>query len=148
MPGLIPLMLNPVAAGNRASVIFAPSQKPKGHLRGQSINGPSLPVKSPMSPSFPSPVTFSFPRRASLPVPPKPKATKRSSISSLPSLSMLPYTPEDWRRVIADAKKQHASRRYRACFTRCNEILDNVKDNVSKAAISISIQSLFTDQHA
>lgn len=128
MPGLIPLMLNPVAAGNRSSVIFTPSQ-PKGHTRGQSINGPSLPINSPMSPSFPSPVTFNFPRRASLPVLPKPKAAKRSSMSSPSSLPMIPYTPEDWRRAIADAKKQHMSRRYRACFARCNEILDNVKEN-------------------
>ncbi|TPX08937.1 uncharacterized protein E0L32_009641 [Thyridium curvatum] len=40
----------------------------------------------------------------------------------------LPYTPADWRRTMAEIKRQHQSKRYRACSARCTEILDNLKD--------------------
>ncbi|KAK0731650.1 hypothetical protein B0H67DRAFT_640014 [Lasiosphaeris hirsuta] len=58
---------------------------------------------------------------------PKPMV-KRLSYSAPSSLPVLPYTPAEWKRAISDVKRQHFSKRYRACAARCNEILDNIKD--------------------
>ncbi|OAA54732.1 hypothetical protein SPI_08603 [Niveomyces insectorum RCEF 264] len=130
MPGLIPLMLNPVAAGNRSSVVFSPSTK--RHSRGQSISylPPTTTDYSPNSPpsSNFAPTSSALPQRASLPTPPKPKAVKRLSFALPPTLPVLPYSAADWKRTVAEVKRQHINRRYRACFTRCNEVLDNIKD--------------------
>ncbi|KAK0745956.1 hypothetical protein B0T18DRAFT_325983 [Schizothecium vesticola] len=56
---------------------------------------------------------------------PPPTPTIKIPPSLLP---VLPYTPSEWKRAIADVKKQHLTKRYRSCAARCTEILDNVKD--------------------
>ncbi|CAK7275387.1 hypothetical protein SEPCBS119000_006667 [Sporothrix epigloea] len=40
---------------------------------------------------------------------------------------MIPSTSEEWRRAIVELKRLHLNRRHRACFNRCNEILDGVR---------------------
>ncbi|KJR84880.1 uncharacterized protein SPSK_09219 [Sporothrix schenckii 1099-18] len=121
MPGLIPLMLNPVVVGNRSNVIFAPLDQAASHYsRGQSRGHLPPRVRSPLSPSLPPNTLTITPQKASFPNPSKPKPSKRLSLSS-PS-------NQDWKRAIFEVKRQHAHRRYRACFTRCNEILVNAKD--------------------
>ncbi|KAK0631985.1 hypothetical protein B0T14DRAFT_420364 [Immersiella caudata] len=57
-----------------------------------------------------------------------PKPSKRLSHSAPVSLPVIPYTPTEWKRAISDVKRQHFTKRYRACAARCNEILDNIKD--------------------
>lgn len=103
MGGLIPLMLG---SGNRLSSIPPPSptiKAPSSHQRSSSLGAQPTPR--------PRPVTI---RRYSQ-IPPT-------------LLPVLPYTPSEWKRAIADVKKQHLSKRYRSCAARCTEILDNVKD--------------------
>lgn len=53
---------------------------------------------------------------------------KRYSQPPPASLPVIPYTQAEWKKAISEVKKQHISRRYRACSARCAEILDNVKD--------------------
>lgn len=43
----------------------------------------------------------------------------------------MPSTAQDWKQTVADIKRQHVNKRYRACSTKCNDILERVKDNVS-----------------
>lgn len=43
-------------------------------------------------------------------------------------LPVLPYTKAEWRRTISEVKREHVSRRYRACAARCTEILESLKD--------------------
>ncbi|KAK1834834.1 hypothetical protein QBC39DRAFT_10985 [Podospora conica] len=103
MGGLIPLMLG---SGNRLSYIPPPSPTIKitsTHQRSSSLGAAPAPR-------------------------PRPMAIKRHSQTPPPSLPVLPYTPSEWKRAIADVKKQHLSKRYRSCAARCTEILDNVKD--------------------
>ncbi|KAI1020464.1 hypothetical protein LB504_010134 [Fusarium proliferatum] len=44
------------------------------------------------------------------------------------TLHVLPYTSDEWAKVISDVKREYLNRRYRPCATRCSEILDNLKD--------------------
>ncbi|KAK0657339.1 hypothetical protein B0T16DRAFT_320149 [Cercophora newfieldiana] len=109
MGGLIPLVLS---SGNRASFM-------------------SSPTRMSFSPS-PTTATYqpSHQRSASTGSTPilRPRPSKRLSHSAPVSLPVLPYTPAEWKRAIADVKRQHFTKRYRACAARCNEILDNIKD--------------------
>ena len=106
MAGLIPLMLKPTSvSGTRTSMVF-PAPPKNTHKRAASD------------------ITYSS-------QPSRPKTMRRQSQPTPASLPVLPYTPEEWRKAIVEIKHQHMTRRYRACSTRCNEILSNVKDTVS-----------------
>ncbi|KAK1752388.1 hypothetical protein QBC47DRAFT_56046 [Echria macrotheca] len=102
MGGLIPLML---ASSNRASLLSPPlpplAPSHQSHQRSASTG--STPVV-------------------------RPRLAKRLSHSPPVSLPVLPYTPAEWKRAISDIKRQHVTKRYRACSARCVEILDNIKD--------------------
>lgn len=103
MAGLIPLMLKPTSvSGTRTSMVF-PAPPKNTHKRAASD------------------ITYSS-------QPSRPKTMRRQSQPTPASLPVLPYTPEEWRKAIVEIKHQHMTRRYRACSTRCNEILSNVKD--------------------
>lgn len=39
-----------------------------------------------------------------------------------------PVTAADWRRAVAEVKRKYVSRKYRACWTRCCELLDGLED--------------------
>jgi len=102
MGGLIPLVL---ASGTRASLI------------------------SPSPPPVPRQVHQRSASTGSTPIPGiKPKPAKRYSHVPPVSLPVLPYTAAEWKRAISDIKRQHLTKRYRACSARCVEILDNIKD--------------------
>ncbi|KAL1853638.1 hypothetical protein VTK73DRAFT_8913 [Phialemonium thermophilum] len=59
----------------------------------------------------------------------RPKAVKRLSQPVLPTtLPSLPQTDAEWRRLIVEIKGQHVKGRYRACSTRCAEILGAIGD--------------------
>jgi hypothetical protein len=117
MGGLIPLVLG---SGNRTSFISSPTRM-SFVSSPTAISQPSLPTR-PLQPSHQ--------RSASAGSTPifRPRPSKRLSHSAPVSLPVIPYTPTEWRRAIADVKRQHITRRYRACAARCNEILDNIKD--------------------
>ncbi|KAK3942695.1 hypothetical protein QBC46DRAFT_65672 [Diplogelasinospora grovesii] len=106
MAGLIPLMLG----SNRTSFI---SQQLPSPTRQSS--------RSPAPVSIPSPAPSPEPTSIL-------KPTKRLSQPPPISLPVLPYSRADWKRTISEIKRQHVSRRYRACSARCSEILDNIKD--------------------
>ncbi len=102
MGGLIPLMLT---TGNRTSYVPPPvSPSVSSHTRSSSTGS-----------------TPSAPR-------PKPALVKRLSQAAPTALPVLPYTSAEWKRAITEIKRQHFSKRYRACSARCNEILTNIKD--------------------
>jgi len=116
MAGLIPLMLGS-APGNRTSVAFPPST---------TTHRSTSPTHSPTHrrTASASAINFSIPARS--------RSLRRLSQASPAVLPVLPHTAADWKRAIAEVKRQHSSRRHRACFMRCTEILDNVKDQVSE----------------
>ena len=73
-------------------------------------------------------------------IPPLPKprtAIKRPSSSPPVFTPTIPSTPEDWKRTIAEVKRVHANRRYRACAARCSEILDAVKDTAQAEPVYV-----------
>jgi len=107
MTGLIPLMLSSGGSSNRDSQ-FLPSSPLQLHRRRPSSG--ILPALVPSRPARPK--------------------SKRLSITPPAVLPVLPYTAADWRRTISEIKRQYVARRYRACFTRCAEILDGLKDTV------------------
>ncbi|KAK7432702.1 hypothetical protein QQZ08_000561 [Neonectria magnoliae] len=43
-------------------------------------------------------------------------------------LPILPYTAAEWTTAIQDVKREYINQHYRPCATRCNEILDNLRD--------------------
>lgn len=45
-----------------------------------------------------------------------------------------PTTPAQWKKALAEVKREFANRKYRQCSMRCTEILDDVKDSVSHNA--------------
>ncbi|OIW34533.1 hypothetical protein CONLIGDRAFT_8068 [Coniochaeta ligniaria NRRL 30616] len=100
MAGLIPLMLRPSEPTKRPSPSISTSFQPS-HLRSASTG------------------TVQTPR---------PNLPKRYSQLPPANLPVIPYTQAEWRKAISEVKRQHMSRRYRACSARCAEILDNLKD--------------------
>lgn len=99
MAGLIPLML---ASGTRTS--FTGPSQPSHRRRSTTTASPSRPEA------------------------PSPKLPKRLSLPTPAPLPVLPYTPAEWRKTVAEIKRQYFSKRYRACSARCLEILDAIKD--------------------
>ncbi|TLD10755.1 hypothetical protein PgNI_06319 [Pyricularia grisea] len=117
MAGLIPLRLptvtgSPPAAGHRASIAELPtysissSARPARHARHASLGSLAIPVRAP-------------------------RAIQRVSSPMLALLPNLPYTAAEWRRTMAEIKRHHVSKRFRACSARCTEILDNLKETSS-----------------
>lgn len=58
-------------------------------------------------------------------------AMKRSTVKAPASLRVLPYTTAEWKRVLAEVKREYINRRFRPCSNRCHEVLDNIRDGVS-----------------
>lgn len=106
--GLIPFMLN-TAPGARNSAVPAPS--------------PPSDTDEPVSPLTQSAQNAPAPLQ---------RLTRRFSAQMAPSaLPMIPYTPAEWTKAVAEVKKLYLHRRYRPCSARCATILDNMKDTVS-----------------
>jgi hypothetical protein len=118
MPGLIPFMLNAETAGTRQSVLYSPA--------------PRSPVEVPDS-SF---KRAAPPSTKAFPAPPPRRPARLSIQPPPPALEMLPYTPVEWAKAVAEVKRLYLYRRYRPCSARCAAILDNIKDTVSHSASS------------
>ncbi|KAK1847492.1 hypothetical protein CCHR01_09893 [Colletotrichum chrysophilum] len=115
MGGLIPLLLKPVAAGSRGSVIFP-------------ANNTILSSTTPSTAPTPQ-ATATTPNTMLSSVGPSKSRMSRRSLSQAPvSLPVLPYTSAEWSKAVSDVKRQYLNRKYRPCSMRCCEILDNLKD--------------------
>lgn len=101
MAGLIPLLLKPAAGMSNRTSV---AFQPSSHSRQAS--------------------TGSIPNS-------RPKAMRRLSQPAPTSLPALPYTVAEWRRAILEIKRLHLNRKYRACSTRCSEILESLRNAVS-----------------
>ncbi|KAM0738846.1 hypothetical protein ACQRIT_006583 [Beauveria bassiana] len=53
----------------------------------------------------------------------------------LPALKSIPYTQSEWKKTLAELKRDYSNKRYRPCSSRCIELLINVRtrDNVQPA---------------
>ncbi|KAL8288563.1 hypothetical protein RB600_004173 [Gaeumannomyces tritici] len=151
MAGLIPLRLQPAPSptGRRSSAMFPSPTSLRTQQHAQPPQQPQhkeLPPRptSPPPPPPPPPCRPSHGRRSSMssfspaPVPsaillsPSPKTSRAMKHVSQPNLSclpVLPYTPIEWKRTMAEIKRHHGGKRFRACSSRCVEILDNLKDS-------------------
>ncbi|RFU81454.1 hypothetical protein TARUN_766 [Trichoderma arundinaceum] len=87
-------------------------------------------------------ITFSFDDKLSPkswePTPPRPRTevmeyrrTSRERVTPEPLIASrpAPSTPAQWKRALAEVKRDFVNRKYRQCSTRCQEILDNLKDS-------------------
>ncbi|KAF3769116.1 hypothetical protein M406DRAFT_63072 [Cryphonectria parasitica EP155] len=93
-----------------------------------------LMLSSPTSTSgFGSRPSVSSNRRASY-SPPLSPAHRRNASDVTPILKLsrppvnIPSTSAEWKRSIAEIKRFHVTRRFRACSARCNEILTNLRN--------------------
>lgn len=158
MAGLIPLRLQPAPSptGRRSSAMFPfPSPpSPQAQQQEQPQQQQSEQKELPQRPPSPPPRRPSHGRHASMsafspapqpcsitlsPPPKSSRAMKHSSQPNLPTLPVLPYTPAEWKRTMAEIKRHHVGKRFRACSSRCVEILDNLKDSVSKYCTAKSL---------
>ncbi|KAI4868721.1 hypothetical protein F4820DRAFT_104097 [Hypoxylon rubiginosum] len=111
MSGLIPLLL-PSSAGSRSSV-------------GLTLTEPGRRASLALSPSpTPSP-SLVHRRQQSLP---SLRQLTRGSFTPPAALSIVPFTSVEWKNAIDEVKRKYLNRKYRACSTRCCEVLDNLRD--------------------
>lgn len=99
MAGLIPLSLNREDS-SRYSLLFADGDQPLSSRCDCTIMRPK-PLK--------------FVKRSSQP-------------PALPPLRLLPYSSSEWKRTLSDIKRDFLNRQYQPCYTRCQEIIDGVKN--------------------
>ncbi|KAJ6782511.1 hypothetical protein PWT90_01656 [Aphanocladium album] len=52
---------------------------------------------------------------------------RRPAVKALSSLKDVPYTAAEWKRALAEVKRDYSTKRYRPCSFRCIELLKNVK---------------------
>ncbi|KAK2005122.1 hypothetical protein LX36DRAFT_4369 [Colletotrichum falcatum] len=114
MGGLIPLLLHPVAAGSRGSIVFPTS------ITNSNKTAPS---NAPTPQSTVPTTTNLTPLRA--------RTSRRSSMQMPASLPVLPYTSAEWIKAVSEVKRQYLNRKYRPCSLRCCEILDNIKEDAN-----------------
>ncbi|KZL86713.1 hypothetical protein CI238_08755 [Colletotrichum incanum] len=111
MGGLIPLLLKPVAAGSRGSIVFPTNKAPSNASTPQSTVATTTTTN--LAPS------------------PKARASRRLSMQTPASLPVLPYTSAEWIKAVSEVKRQYLNRKYRPCSLRCCEILDNIKESAN-----------------
>lgn len=87
----------------------------------------SQPICDPID-SLDSPTTEDNPPRFTFP---KPKHLKRMSQTMLLGCQNLPSTTQDWKKLLSNVKRDYQDGKYRQCLSRCNEVLDNVRQLVS-----------------
>lgn len=61
---------------------------------------------------------------------------KRTTIKAPASLHVVPYTTTEWKKALAEVKREYTNRRFRQCASRCHEILDNIRSSVSPISTS------------
>lgn len=58
---------------------------------------------------------------------PRPRQIKRNVMIPLMICRNLPQTSAEWKRLLAQVKRDYQNGKYRSCLTRCNEVLDNIR---------------------
>lgn len=97
-----------------------------------------LPFEFPLE-SEPSPMEIDL--EADFPTPPRsqttspvqesrPRQLRRTTMIPLTICHNLPQTSTEWKRLLAQVKRDYQNGRYRACLTRCSEVLDNIRQLV------------------
>jgi hypothetical protein len=59
------------------------------------------------------------------------KSPKRNRLIPITELMILPYTKEEWTKVMEEVKYLFLRRQYNQCSAQCIQILDDIKDPVS-----------------
>ncbi|KAI2615628.1 hypothetical protein GGR54DRAFT_260103 [Hypoxylon sp. NC1633] len=111
MSGLIPLLL-PSSAGSRPGLN---SSHPETGRRA-SLAPSSSPSQS---------ASLMHRRQQSLP---SLGTTRRYALAPPAAISIIPFTPAEWKKAIEEVKRKYLNRKYRACSARCCEILDSLRD--------------------
>ncbi|KAE8442310.1 hypothetical protein EG329_003510 [Mollisiaceae sp. DMI_Dod_QoI] len=62
------------------------------------------------------------------PSPLSPKSQRRSRPGPVTDLIILPYTEEEWKKVMEEVKNLYTKGQYKHCSMRCKQILDGIKD--------------------
>ncbi|KAF8863435.1 hypothetical protein BDZ45DRAFT_686034 [Acephala macrosclerotiorum] len=115
MGRLIPLKLEASPATNSNTNLPSPS-----FLSKSSSITPFMP-ESPILPITPdSPIS---PKSQ-----PQPRPQSRPRPGPVTDLTILPYTPEEWKKVMEEVKNLYSKGQYKHCSVRCKQILDNIKD--------------------
>jgi hypothetical protein len=121
MSRLIPLKLEAVAVTTRM-----PSQSTTALPIVKTIASPSTsPIYPPKRPEIPS-------RTSSI-------QKERSGPAT--SLTILPYTQEEWAKVMEEVKDLYSKGHYKHCASRCKQMLKSIKDPVSQVHITKSKRS-------
>jgi hypothetical protein len=60
----------------------------------------------------------------------RPRQLKRTTMIPLTICRNLPQTSTEWKRLLAQVKRDYQNGKYRACLTRCSEVLDNIRQLV------------------
>lgn len=68
--------------------------------------------------------------------------SRRPVAKSLSSLKNIPYTATEWKRALAEVKRDYSNKRYRPCSSRCIEILKNAQTHVCYRAHEIVVTSI------
>ncbi|KAK3995416.1 hypothetical protein QBC44DRAFT_25649 [Cladorrhinum sp. PSN332] len=110
--GLIPLML----ASSASSSVKSPSSINSRYSCPPPSRTPDLRRQS-----TPNAISLQF-------QPSRPRPAKRFSLPTPAALPMVPYSSAEWKKAIAEIKRMHFGKRYRACSVRCIEILDSIKN--------------------
>ncbi|KAK4185525.1 hypothetical protein QBC35DRAFT_516862 [Podospora australis] len=121
MPGLIPLMLG---SSNRLSLLPSPPNSPHELRRQSTSNTDSSSWKTSNPRRQSTANTDSWQSRQMS----RPKPLKRLSLPTPAPLPMVPYSPAEWKKAIAEIKRDSLAEKHRACSARCVEILNGIKD--------------------
>lgn len=117
MGRLIPLKLEAGSATNSNTNLPSPS------FLSKSSSITSFLPESPILPITPG-----------SPISPKSQPQSRPQLKPRPGpvtdLTILPYTQEEWKKVMEEVKILYSKGQYKHCSMRCKQILDNIKDPV------------------
>ncbi|KAK8050685.1 hypothetical protein PG994_012415 [Apiospora phragmitis] len=110
MGGLIPLLL-PSGGGSR--IVPSAGYESRRRASIQESSNPLPPAHR---------------RQHSLPVGPTRSYRRPSIATSVPQITVLPYTADEWKKTLSEVKQKYLNRKYRSCSAKCCEILDNLRD--------------------
>lgn len=75
----------------------------------------------------PAPAPAPVPTAVASPV----QAAKRP-VLNISNIRVIPYTDSDWKRALADVKRDYTNKKYRSCIEKCKALLQSVKCPVGR----------------
>lgn len=95
------------------------------------VTKPVAELESPIFPARSSSLAaFLLPEEQLPPPPPPLRAAKRNRPGPVTELTILPYSRQDWEKVMEEVKLSYARGQYKHCSARCKQVLTNIKDPV------------------